>query len=156
MLARPRPGALGDRVRARVEASEALINIGDKPEPPHLAIGGDIDAALGLPSHDFCDCALHARRKRGCIEIPAPLLRLDHLQQIRRPRQASDMCRENSLNALFHEIPPRLHEASLRAGVDQVSTVRSAVIDGMKKYAAAVNSTNCFGIVSVVRRLPAG
>jgi hypothetical protein len=38
----------------------------------------------------------------------------------------------------------------------QVSTVRSAVIDGMKKYAAAVSSTNCFGIVSVVRRFPAG
>src|SRR5262249_21159994 len=32
----------------------------------------------------------------------------------------------------------------------EISTVRSAVIDGMKKYPAAVSSTNCFGIVSVV------
>ena len=38
-----RRGALG----ARLDPGEALVDIGDEPEPPHLAIGDDVDAALG-------------------------------------------------------------------------------------------------------------
>jgi hypothetical protein len=40
--------------------------------------------------------------------------------------------------------------------VYQVSTVRSAVIEGMKKYAAAVSFTNSSGMSRVVRLFPPG
>ena len=40
--------------------------------------------------------------------------------------------------------------------VYEVNTVRSAVIDGIKKYAAAVSFTNCSGMASVVRLFPPG
>jgi hypothetical protein len=71
--------------------------------------------------------------------------------------------------AKFHSVPPpsRLQYAMVaqaepwvdcvrRRVAAQVSTVRSAEIDGMKKYAAAVNFTNCLGSSSVVRLSPAG
>jgi len=86
MLARPRPSAFAARVRARFEAGEALIDIGDETEPPHLAVSDDIDAGLCLSPDDFGDGALDASGKSCGVERPAPLFRLDHVQQIGRPR----------------------------------------------------------------------
>src|SRR5439155_26882623 len=130
MLARPAPAAPAARTLARHDTGEALVDIGNEPETAHFAIGNDVDAGVGLPLDDFGDHALDPIGIETRVERLALLLCLDHRQQIGRPRQAADMRREYPLRALLHDFPPAA--GSLARKTDQVSTVRSAVIDGMK------------------------
>ena len=105
MLARPSPGALAARVWARLDAGEAVIDIGDEPEPTHLAIGDNIDAGFGLLLDDRGNCRLDPARIELGIKWRAMLLRLDHRQQIGRPRQAANMRGQYAMRAVLH---PRL------------------------------------------------
>ena len=91
MLARPRPGAFVARVRTRLDAGEAVVDIGNKPEPAHLAIGDDVDAGFGLLLDHLGNRTLDPARIKLGIKRCALLLRQDQCQQIGRPRQAADM-----------------------------------------------------------------
>jgi hypothetical protein len=64
----------------------------------------------------------------------------------------------NELSDRVYPVPARGRAGGVRASLRRyrLNTVRSAVIDGMKKYAAAVSTTNWCGMASVVRRFPAG
>ena len=126
------PVAAAAGALARLDAGKALIDIGDEAETPHLAVGDDIDTAIGLLANHFGDRACDAARVGLGVEALAPLLGLEHLQQIGRPRQAADMGGQYSLCASFHRASP-VWRATVARNSDQVSTVRSAEIDGMKK-----------------------
>ena len=126
------PVAAAAGALARLDAGKTFVDIRDEAETTHLAIGDDIDAAFGLLANHFGDRACDAARIGLSVERLASLLGLDHLQQIGRPRQAADMGGENTLRASFHLASPvRFDSVAQRA--DQVSTVRSAEIDDMKK-----------------------
>src|SRR5438477_1682653 len=85
------PVAAAAGALARLDAGKALIDIGDEAETPHLAVGDDIDTAIGLLANRFGDRARNAARKGVSVERLGALLGLDHLQQIERPRQTSDV-----------------------------------------------------------------
>jgi hypothetical protein len=100
------PVAGAARVLARLYAGKPLVDIGNEPKPPHLAIGYDVDAAVGLLLDDLCDGFLDAARKGFAIERLAAFPGLDHVQQIGRPRQAADMGRQDAFRAPLHVVPP--------------------------------------------------
>lgn len=106
---------------------------------------------LGAAVEDRLGATLAVSRRLGHWQLRA---------ESGHPRaRGSDMGRKNPL-VCSASCRPCLIAAQSVAIIEtrsiQVSTVRSAVIDGMKKYAAAVSSTNCFGISRVVRRFPVG
>src|SRR6516162_7881714 len=120
MLARPRPGAFAARVRTRLDAGEAVVDIGDKPEPAHLSIGDDIDAGFGLLLDDFGNRALDPAHITLGIKRGAFLLSHGHCQQIGRPRQAPDMGRQYATRAVLHRYLP---------GDTQSLTLRELAVD---------------------------
>ena len=127
MLARPAPAAPAAGALARLDAGETLIDVGDKSEPSHLAIGDDVDAALCLPAHDLRDRALDPPRIELRIERRTLLLRQDHRQQIGRPRQTADMGGQYPLRAVLHKRLPRCSEslALLELTVDSAERPRA-------------------------------
>jgi len=131
MLARSAPAASAAGALARLDAGETRVDIGNEPETAHFAISDDVDAGLGLLLDDLGDRVFHPARVASGVKRLALLFRLDHRQQIGRSRQAADVGGEDPLRALLHDVPPVSGRVARKA--DQVSTVRSAVSDGIKK-----------------------
>src|SRR6202011_611236 len=65
-------GALGRG--ARLDAGEALVDVGDETDAAHLAIGDDIDAGLGLLFYRFADRCLDPGRVGRLVDCLALLL----------------------------------------------------------------------------------
>ena len=80
MLARPAPAASAARTLARLDPGEALVDIGDKAETAHFAVGDDVDAGIGLLLDDLGNGTFDAVGIRTGVERLASLLCLDHRQ----------------------------------------------------------------------------
>src|SRR5207302_4191920 len=53
---------------ARLDAGEAVVDIGDKAGAPLLAIRDDVDAGLALAAHGFGDRAFDPRREERLVD----------------------------------------------------------------------------------------
>ncbi len=108
VLARLVPIIGGLGAAARLDAGQAFVDVGNKADAAHLAIGDDVDAGIGLTPHGLGDGALDARRERRLVDRLAALLPQDHRPQIVGPRQAADMRRQNAIGAAFHDFLPAI------------------------------------------------
>ncbi len=96
---------------ARLDAGQAFVDVGDKADAAHLAVGDDVDAGICLAAHGLGDGALDARRERRLVDLLAALLPQDHCPQIVGPRQAADMRRQDTVGAASHDFLPRFAAA---------------------------------------------
>ena len=89
------------RSRARLEALETLLYLGEEAGLRVLPVGHEIDAALDLPPHDLGD---GAREQVGVSGLIVPLSaqpRAQRIEQRMRARQAPDVRRANVIGALL-------------------------------------------------------
>ncbi len=78
-------------VRTRFEAVEALLDVGEEAGLRELAVGDDIDAAVGLLAHDIGD-RFGDHPVVGLLVVRlAAVFRLHQVEQVVRARQAADM-----------------------------------------------------------------
>ncbi len=67
-----------------------------------LAVADHVDPGSRLPTHDRCDRLRQARIVGLAVERRAALLGAQEFLQLRRPDQAADMGRENTVGAALH------------------------------------------------------
>jgi hypothetical protein len=69
-----------------------------------LAVINDVDAGVRLLPHNFGDRSANSGRKYTPIVVLAEFLAVQCGHQIRRPRQAAGVRRQNTIRAGFHVI----------------------------------------------------
>ena len=95
-----RPGTASER--ARLESAEALVDVSDKARLAQLAIGENIQPHFGLLADGLHHRAANAARVGVLVEGLSLLLRVHHVDQLLRTRQASYVGGENSIRAVLH------------------------------------------------------
>jgi hypothetical protein len=101
-------GPRHDPARAR----RGLRIIADAGEPPldverigqlaRLAVAGDVDAGGDLLRHEILDGRGDQRVEGGAVIAPPVRPRPQQREQCRRPRQAADMGRQDTVGAELH------------------------------------------------------
>src|SRR5262249_56505563 len=84
------------------EASEPLAHVGGIADLALLTVIDDVDAGGRLLTHDVARGALNARRERRGVDRCTCVHRLEHAEQLRRPRQAPRVGGEDAVRAAFH------------------------------------------------------
>src|SRR4029453_15107724 len=100
-LARPAPRAAAT-LPVRLEAREALVDVGDEPRLAHLAVVDDVQAELGLRADDLAHRGPHPARVAVLIVGLPARLRPDQLEQGGRARQAPCVRGEDAVAAALH------------------------------------------------------
>ncbi len=86
----------------RLEAAEALGDIGIEARLGELAVARNVDADLGLLAHDIGDALLQSRLECPLRRLAARDLGEDRFENVVRADQAADMGREDTIGASLH------------------------------------------------------
>ena len=108
--------------RARLETLQAFVDVDEKARLRHLAVGQHVEPAFGLAAHAVGHGLAHARVIGPRVVRGARQLRLHHVEQVVRPRQAADMGGENALAAAFHFCCPAACRPAMRPNTAPRST----------------------------------
>src|SRR6516225_2231977 len=86
----------------RRDARQAMTDIEGIRDLPELTVADAVDAGGDLLFNDLVDRCGQTLVEGGLIEVSAGLTSLEELQQLRRARQAADMCGQDAVGAELH------------------------------------------------------
>ena len=92
--------------RSAAESLHAQRHIGLETDAGLLTVVDDVDAGRDLLGHDLLDGALHLAVQGTGVDGFTRFLPHQQVGQRRRPRQAADMRRQDSLGAALHGVLP--------------------------------------------------
>src|SRR5262249_13292587 len=141
------------------DAAQALARVAGEVALGLLAVVDDVEPDGDLLAHDVRDGAAHARREGGRIVRAVLVARLQHLAQRRRPGEASGVCREDPVGAVFHRGAPPAARVTYQPmrdpGIDRrrfLSGVAFAAMAGRTARAAAATSSEWEQTVAAAKK----